>query len=75
MKLICSLLLLIASVSAFAPRKAVFVQQQSRSPSTFLTRVSEKSLDEEVEEMVQAEIGKTKKMSNLRNEKGVEYAP
>jgi hypothetical protein len=36
---------------------------------------NEVSLEEEVEEMVQAEIQKTKKMSNLRNEKGVEYAP
>jgi hypothetical protein len=36
---------------------------------------NEVSLEEEVEEMVQEEIRKTKKMSNLRNEKGVEYAP
>jgi len=32
-------------------------------------------LEEEVERMVQADIEKTNKMSNLRNEKGVEYAP
>ncbi|KAL7523133.1 hypothetical protein ACHAWF_001296 [Thalassiosira exigua] len=33
------------------------------------------SVEEEVELLVQKELGKTKRMSNLRNEKGVEYAP
>eukprot|EP00584_Thalassiosira_punctigera_P002290 CAMPEP_0172535764 /NCGR_PEP_ID=MMETSP1067-20121228/7621_1 /TAXON_ID=265564 ORGANISM="Thalassiosira punctigera, Strain Tpunct2005C2" /NCGR_SAMPLE_ID=MMETSP1067 /ASSEMBLY_ACC=CAM_ASM_000444 /LENGTH=314 /DNA_ID=CAMNT_0013320709 /DNA_START=137 /DNA_END=1081 /DNA_ORIENTATION=+ len=33
------------------------------------------SMEEEVELLVQKELGKTKRMSNLRNEKGVEYAP
>jgi hypothetical protein len=33
------------------------------------------SMEEEVEMLVQKELGKTKRMSNLRNEKGVEYAP
>ena len=33
------------------------------------------TMDEEVELLVQKELSKTKKMSNLRNEKGVEYAP
>lgn len=31
--------------------------------------------DEEFERLVEAEIAKTRKMSNLRNEKGVDYAP
>jgi len=33
------------------------------------------SMEEEVELLVQKELQKTKRMSNLRNEKGVEYAP
>ncbi|KAL7535894.1 hypothetical protein ACHAXR_008022 [Thalassiosira sp. AJA248-18] len=33
------------------------------------------SMEEEVELLVQKELAKTKRMSNLRNEKGVEYAP
>ncbi|KAL9184917.1 hypothetical protein ACHAXT_002694 [Thalassiosira profunda] len=33
------------------------------------------TMEEEVERLVQKELGKTKKMSNLRNEAGVEYAP
>lgn len=37
--------------------------------------VKEASLEDEVEELVQAEIAKTKKISNLRNANGVEYAP
>jgi len=35
----------------------------------------EKMMDETVEEMVEEEMKKTKRMSNLRNEKGVDYAP
>jgi hypothetical protein len=37
--------------------------------------VEDMSLEEEVEQLVEAELKKTKRMSNLRNEKGVEYAP
>lgn len=33
------------------------------------------TMEEEIEMLVQKELGKTKRMSNLRNEKGVEYAP
>jgi len=33
------------------------------------------TMEEEVELLVQQELSKTKRMSNLRNEKGVEYAP
>merc|ERR1712127_668614 len=33
------------------------------------------SMEEEVEMLVQKELGKTKRMSNLRNGAGVEYAP
>mmetsp|Transcript_17744 Transcript_17744/g.25047 ORF Transcript_17744/g.25047 Transcript_17744/m.25047 type:complete len:283 (+) Transcript_17744:110-958(+) len=36
---------------------------------------TEKSVDEEVEELVQAEIKKNKRVSNLRNANGVDYAP
>merc|ERR1719343_1038533 len=35
----------------------------------------EKMMDETVEEMVEEEMKKTKRMSNLRKEKGVDYAP
>lgn len=34
-----------------------------------------KSMEDEVEEMVQKELKKTRRMSNLRNEKGIAYAP
>ena len=37
--------------------------------------LDEMSMEEEVELMVQNELRKTKKISNLRNEKGVEFAP
>jgi len=37
--------------------------------------VNEMTLDEEVDALVQEEIKKTRKISNLRNEKGVDYAP
>ena len=33
------------------------------------------TMEEEVEELVREELGKTSKMSNLRNENGVDYAP
>jgi hypothetical protein len=47
------------------------------SASTSTTRLSSSSndLDEEVERMVQQEVAKSNRMSNLRNEKGVDYAP
>jgi len=37
--------------------------------------LDEMTMDEEIEILVEQEMAKTKRMSNLRNEKGVEYAP
>lgn len=37
--------------------------------------LDELTMEEEVELLVQKELGKTKRMSNLRNEAGVEFAP
>jgi len=53
---------------------------QEQKPETETTPVAESSLDamtmeEEVEMLVQKELSKTKKMSKLSNEKGVEFAP
>ena len=64
---ITSLLLLLHSTTAFAPL--------SRSAARVPSLLKSSDLEEEVERMVQADIEKTNKMSNLRNEKGVEYAP
>jgi len=38
-------------------------------------QLAELTMEEEVELLVQKELNKTKRMSNLRNEKGVEFAP
>eukprot|EP00984_Skeletonema_dohrnii_P016658 scaffold7451_cov123-Skeletonema_dohrnii-CCMP3373.AAC.2 len=38
-------------------------------------KLAELTMEEEVELLVQKELNKTKRMSNLRNEKGVEFAP
>lgn len=46
------------------------------SPKASLTRMSAGELDEEIEAMVEKEMGKTAKMGKLRNEQsGMEYAP
>lgn len=37
--------------------------------------LSDEEFEKQVEEMVEAEIAKSRKMSNLRNSKGVDYAP
>mmetsp|Transcript_27838 Transcript_27838/g.32478 ORF Transcript_27838/g.32478 Transcript_27838/m.32478 type:complete len:278 (+) Transcript_27838:101-934(+) len=37
--------------------------------------VEEPTVEDEIEELVQAEIAKTKRVSNLRNANGVDYAP
>lgn len=42
---------------------------------TVMHMADDQSLEEEVEEMVQAEVAKSNRMSNLRNANGVEYAP
>jgi hypothetical protein len=55
-------------------------KEEPPAPAAAAAVAEEKSLDsmtmeEEVELLVQKELSKTKRMSNLRNEKGVEFAP
>ena len=57
-----------------------FAREEKKSPPPPAPSDEEGDLDsmtmeEEVELLVQKELSKTKRMSNLRNEKGVEYAP
>jgi len=52
--------------------EAQVAQDKARAESVEL---DELTMDEEIEMLVQKELGKTKRMSNLRNAKGVEYAP
>lgn len=66
---LCSVALFSSTTSAFRPMP---MSTAHRRPTTSLP---EKTLDEEIEELVQKELAKTKKMSNLRNERGMEYAP
>lgn len=66
-----------ASNTCLAMNKLPFFAQEEPAATE---EVKEEELDsmtmeEEVEILVQKELSKTKKMSNLRNEKGVEYAP
>jgi hypothetical protein len=73
------------SSTAFAPgggghsTRASFVVARKVAPTRAAapTRLymAEETLEEEVERLVQDEIAKTKKVSNLRNANGVEYAP
>jgi hypothetical protein len=73
-----TLAFLAGSASAFAPqpRAVVAFTMPSTIPRTALFMASEdQTLEEEVEEMVQAEVNKSKRMSNMRNANGVEYAP
>jgi len=79
MKIALSLLVCcFASSCAFAPHQSrAFLSQTKRASqdkNPFFA-AKDKSIDEEIEEMVQAELGKTKRMSKMSNEKGVEYAP
>jgi hypothetical protein len=72
--------LLLFSLSAAALSRSTFAfvapgHQLLHRHYRALFMVEDMSLEEEVEQLVQAEIKKTKRMSNLRNEKGVEYAP
>ncbi|GAX21043.1 hypothetical protein FisN_1Lh285 [Fistulifera solaris] len=67
------LALLIGQSAAFAPLPRVSSSVATKPQST--TVCFEKTLEEEIEEMVQQELKKTKRMSNLRNERGIEYAP
>jgi hypothetical protein len=69
-----------SSARAFAVNSKGGVQQSlPTATSAVILHMAEggdgKSLDDEVDEMVSQEIVKTKKMSNLRNPNGVEYAP
>jgi len=66
---LAALLVCTTSVWAFAPL------QTSNLPKTGPIFSEEMSLEEEVEEMVQEEVSNSKRMSNLRNERGIEYAP
>lgn len=70
MRSVVLLCVTLSSVAAFAPRG--FVSRRTFSSSGFL---KSSDLDEEIERMVQEDIAKSNKMSNLRNEKGVDYAP
>jgi hypothetical protein len=75
-------LLLSSNCNGFRPLTPVVVSRPSRT-TTFLSAKDNDSssdldsltLDEEVEALVEKEVGKTKRMSNLRNANGVEYAP
>lgn len=69
-----------ATAWAFTPhRQTPFLphqQQQSRRILVLQAQaMDDMTLEEEVEQLVQQEINKVKRASNLRNEKGVEYAP
>jgi hypothetical protein len=72
----------IPSIAAFAPHFSIVAQHQQRrfvankaTTSSTLLRSSSNDIDEEVERMVQEEVAKSNRMSNLRNEKGIDYAP
>jgi hypothetical protein len=62
-----------SSARAFAVKGAG--QQILPTATSALSMAEDSSLDDEVDEMVSQEMVKTKKMSNLRNPNGVEYAP
>lgn len=74
----------LSTAVAFTPNKA-FVSTRSAIPSSSASAyrskyggvlfMAEETLEEEVERLVEEEINKTKKISNLRNQNGVEYAP
>lgn len=54
---------------------APFFASSEASEEEVKVGTGDMSIDEEVEILVQEEIKKTKKISNLRNDKGVDYAP
>jgi hypothetical protein len=72
-----TLALCASNVSAFAPQPRVGAMQPATAvPQTSALFMSDdQSLEDEVEALVEEEVQKNKRMSNLRNEKGVEYAP
>mmetsp|Transcript_28580 Transcript_28580/g.42095 ORF Transcript_28580/g.42095 Transcript_28580/m.42095 type:complete len:266 (-) Transcript_28580:123-920(-) len=85
MKVIASVVfVLVGGASAFGPQAFVVKTGSSHATRTFMAEESttpffasteEMSLEEEVEQLVQEEVQKTKRASNLRNENGVDYAP
>jgi len=50
-------------------------QKDAAKAKAEMAELDAMSMEDEVEMLVQKELNKTKRMSNLRNEKGVEYAP
>lgn len=79
--------LLLSGASAFAPQsyakqsnvalfdnKTPFFGSPKASPKA-AEKTPEEEEQEEIERMVQEEMKKTRKISNLRNSKGVDYAP
>merc|ERR1719343_1096034 len=66
-----------APAAAPAEENAVILEAQKDAAKKMAEDAALNALtvDEEVELLVRKEMGKTKRMSNLRNEKGVEYAP
>ena len=61
-----------------APPAAAAAAAAPASPAASATATVDydsMTMEEEVEELVREELGKTSKMSNLRNENGVDYAP
>lgn len=78
--------LLVSGLSAFAPKSFAGSKQSnvvlSENKIPFFGNskaksepAEEQSLDDEIESLVQEELQKSKRMSNLRNAKGVDYAP
>jgi len=66
------------SCAAFGPRAFVGTRKSVSvvaAPPSVLFATEEETLEEEVERLVKEEGQKTKKISNLRNANGVEYAP
>jgi len=83
MKLISAIVLLASSCSAFVPisQKTSFVVSPNANIRPEISQlysendISEMTEDEEIEMLVQKELKKNKRISNLRNSNGVDYAP
>lgn len=58
-----------------AEKKVPFFATGDSSSETAPSSKKEQTLEEEVEEMTQAEVNKMRRASNLRNANGVDYAP
>lgn len=59
--------------AALSGNKVPFFGNAAPAPQP--AKEEEESVEDEIERMVQEEMTKTKKISNLRNSKGVDYAP